>query len=559
MACVEAPTTRQGNFQIHNHISVLPAIMKEGMGTKRFLQALTWIYRAFCIIGCTIQITLMTIIYFKFVVDTRVDITFPDVYNGPALSICFRVAELVNISAFNEKYNMSMRRPFSEKETNRVIHLMTLGDMFDMSLGSSEKPSNQITQCVVRIPHQYKILSANHPTCSQVFLQKRFQIGEFMCTDYMTHYVPQSYYADSVGTGNSSASTGSNMNELSINQSKVPLASVMEKETAMTTTIANATIWKHDRFRMVNALSYSSSFFALQFRIDSGLQDTNAIRPVIHTVGSYPFISTALSPMTHRNYDSNIIFSGDVKNPPKNNTRNHNKFLISFSTITISLLQAPYTDNCLFGYRKNKCISQCIQESFMESFKKVPFQTINTEEELEKYPHIRKMNIFSAFDLKNRTLNAQSKVLEIGCQKKCAPTDCRVDYSLTRMATAVSMDQSLLTMYVGTPDEPNVSVISVPSFTTNDYFLLVLSLIGFWVGLSAQDLNVVTYIVRYRERKKQKEMQGKPDHLSLCEVQQQRKSCYCVQSRQTLRQVLEKETKRAMNALLSSTIHHKQQ
>ena len=517
--------------------SVILANMEEGTGMKRFLKMFACIYTIFCAMGCLIQIGIVTKSFFMFEIDTRMDITFPDVYDGPALSVCYRVAEIVNVSAFNQKYNMSMQRPFGPQEHMKMVHYITLGDMFTMSAGTGDMRPDLIESCIVRVPGQYRILYGNSSVCSYVFTQSRFQIGEFMCTDYTAFRMPQFYFE-------------TNDSVVKSNETQDPKSKAKDEA-----------VWKHGLFRMAYAVSYPSTFFLLKFKTEAGLDDVNLVRPVIHSAGSLPFISIALAPKTWRNYDDYIIFSNDVKTKFRgNNSRNVNKFLISYSSIFVSLLPYPYTDKCLFGYRKNKCLAACIQDAFLTSFNKLPFVTINSEQDLEKNPHFKVMNIFSASDLKNKTLSVQSKKVEIECSEKCPHFDCTNDYSLTRMSTAVSLDQSRLTMYVGTPDEPNVSVVSKPRIPANDYFLLILSLIGFWLGLSAQDLNIIHYIVQRQEKKQaKKSTDRKPSLMTLHQIQKQKQSSYCVKSRQLLWQVVERETKAAMNALLSSMPHEKQQ
>jgi hypothetical protein len=501
------------------------------------------------------------------------DITFPDVYDGPALSICYRIAELLDFDQFNLKHNKSIRGPLSAAERRIIIRSVSLEDTFSMT----DNGANQIAECVVRVPDQYKILSGNSSTCNQVFEAKRFQIGEYICTDYVTANVPISYFKDSTHDPES-LSDASNSVPASIqaqdkvchnNTNAFPKCSMeyatksqQAKHTNTTTPFTRISRWSHARFRMAFAVSYPSTFFVIKFRVNSGLNQTNLIRPVVHSPGSYPFMSLALANIIFRDSVSLTTFSNDSLSSAEKKSAGRktnpliNKLLLTFSTVSVTSLEKPYTDNCLSGYSRNKCMSKCILGAFVQNFHKLPFQTLNPLDD-ETTTLNKDMKLFSEDDFKNKSMSDASKQIEHECEVKCYHHDCRMDYTLSRVSTAVSPDQNLFTFYVGTPDEPNVSVISIPHITTNDYFLLVLSLIGFWVGLSAQDLNfLVPRIEKYIEKKriakkgKNREEKQSRTKMTLKDIQKQQAGSYCVQSRKLLSQMLEHETRAAINQVM---------
>lgn len=187
----------------------------------------------------------------------------------------------------------------------------------------------------------------------------------------------------------------------------------------------------------------------------------------------------------------------------------------------------------------------------MKHLNKLPFQTLGLESRLRKQPELKDMNLVSTSDLKNESFSILSKELEAYCILNCSRhNDCRLDYTMTRTSTASSPDQKVLTFHVATPDDHPVIVISAACMTSNDFFLLCLSLVGFWTGLSAQDITVLPSLLQRLHGKKLKYDEGIEDTSPVpSEAQKQRKSSFCVKSRQLLTLTLERETKLAVKAI----------
>lgn len=392
----------------------------------------SFFYGIACVLGCTFQVLEITGIFFYFEVLTRITIEFPEQVSTPALSLCPRFTQILDLAAFNEIYNTSYKKPLSVFDRHNIQNIIKLGEIFDLTPSQDD---NIFLSCVIRSPLNYSHSEFSSDSCMKdVFTITKYLFMEYMC------------YAFKIRDNNM--------------------------------TQANHT---HIMSRLALSLSFASTFFSIQ--LNTSIPAVNAIdltRPIIHSLDSMPYTSLVLTEIFWRKINDIKGFSSDEAEK----SRDVNTFMMSYSMIKIERLPVPYTSKCKY-YDSYSCLGNCVKDYSLKHFGKQPFQVMTKQSDLEANPELQELGLISSKDLSGNESGPEIQKMEKVCSDRCYQPSCSVDYTLTKTTTATSNNQSMIEIVVGSPTEPFVILDQSAKLPLNDFIRMALSLIGFWLGVSA--------------------------------------------------------------------------
>lgn len=451
---------------------------------RKIQLAFSFIYVSVCFFGCLYQCIFISKIYLSFEVLTKLRIYLPQVLRSPGVSTCFRYVDILDIDEFNKEYNKSIPLTVDDKIVREIQNTILLDSIFNLTPGGSNHGKINDTKfllesCFIRSPFGYNLEHMGGSKCSEVvFDMERFIVQEYICYKF----VVKSDFLETINP-NTSASN--------VLKKKDPNA------------LGNTDTGEaYDFKRLALSTIFPNVFFTVRVKAQPGyFAKADRMRVVIHSAGDLPFVSLSLSPVLYRKAldlePQNVkkyLKSDNSTGKPKFILRNmFNHVASRFSRTQIRRLPYPYSTNCRIKYSRNQCITNCSIESSIKIFKKIPFQQVFKELSAKEHG---KLKMISVTDVSNSTMNSKIKEIVSSCEKKCKSDSCYVDYSVTSSRLLLTSDKKRLTFEVGCAFEPFTSNESVPSVTLNDYFLQLLSLFGFWLGLSVREINPAVVFIR---------------------------------------------------------------
>ena len=225
-------------------------------------------------------------------------------------------------------------------------------------------------------------------------------------------------------------------------------------------------IQKYSKERISSSLSYPNVLYyvTLNWKL---FNISQYMKLSVHSAGSPPFTSIGLVDGFWRRtkYDS----IPDVT-----------YFQMDYSLIKLQLLPTPYRTDCR-NYSRNSCLKNCTKTLGIEAFNKLPFSVIGTNPEDHG-----QLTFINLKDVANETFAAKLAEVELQCLEICRKSSCITDFSLTNNVKAHSKD---FKFEVDIPVDPFVDINNLPQMTFNDFLILSLSLLGFWLGISISNLN----------------------------------------------------------------------
>lgn len=412
-------------------------------------------------IGCLVQIILVTQSFFSFEVTTRLRFEIPKEIHAPAISACFRYFDILDVEALNRKYNMSFRLPLSSQDIFKIQDFIFMRDIFSLT------PEAGMEACLVRNPDDYTYDNFDGQYCSRwVFHRRKFQTQEYICyffaldREYRRKWQQES---QSLQVNDSRKW----VEEPSSHMHKIPVVK-LPKVT-------------FDKEKLSYAPSYGNVFYYIRLSSHSShFGSSRLIRPVIHSVNFYPYRSLSLASIVSR-------VKSQPKSPRVSLSRNEdtNKLYLTYNMVTISLLPAPYTTNCLYRSQLD-CVRKCITTKTAKYLGKFPFNVITKQSTNDTK---LKCNIVSSYDIRNASVGKVIKKIESECSLiDCKGINCFHDFTLTSTRTASSVDQDYIEFHVMSPEDLFLFIESLPKMIFNDYLLLTFALIGLWLGTSVHDI-----------------------------------------------------------------------
>lgn len=227
---------------------------------------------------------------------------------------------------------------------------------------------------------------------------------------------------------------------------------------------------KFSKERLSSSLSFPNVIYLVAFDWKY-FNTSNYMKLVVHSTGNPPFTSIGLVDGFWRKTKSKVI--QDVT-----------CFEMDYTIVSLQLLPYPYTTDCK-NYSKSGCLKNCSKILSVQQLKKLPFHTIGTDP--KKNPQFTFINLN---DIANETFVKEFTRIESECSKICFKPSCKVDFSLTNSVKTHAKD---LKFEVDVPLDPFVDIESIPHMVFNDFLILSLSLLGFWLGVSISNLNPKLY------------------------------------------------------------------
>lgn len=412
--------------------------------------------------------------------SSRVTLTLPKNVKVPAMSVCFCYTDILDIALFNEKYNTSIIDPLDIHEKKKIQSIITIGDMFDLTPGGklhATHNNNSILfdSCLVRSHQDYSHEEYPSEKCHEIFDVNKFQIMEYICYRFI---LPPDY-----------KNPNSSLDRRNIEDSE------------------RGDI-KFNFDRLSFSLSYPDLFFEIHLSTKKEMFDNaDVIRVVIHTPQDYPFISLSLAPIGYRL----------AKNKNGKRTPRDNAFFATYGLIEVFKLESPYDTHCLMKsydeflkktttYNDNGCQNECLNYRLVEKLGKPPFVIITTEDEVSNSNSSKShLQPISPEELKNLTTKVIVKEIDEECIEKCRYPSCHLDFTLTSVREARGEKDSI-DFTLTTPENPQLVILYSAQTTFNDYLLMSLSLLEFWLGMPVYALNptrlIEVLVQKFRKRNK---------------------------------------------------------
>lgn len=228
---------------------------------------------------------------------------------------------------------------------------------------------------------------------------------------------------------------------------------------------------KFSKERLSSSLSFPNVIYFVVFDWE-WFNTSNYMKLVVHSSGSQPFTSIGLVDGFWRKVKSEAI-------------EDMTCFEMDYTLFSVKMLPYPYTTDCK-NYSKSGCLKNCSKTLSVQQLKKLPFHTIGTDP--EKNPQLTFVNLD---DIANETFVKEFIRIESECIKICSKPSCKVDFTLTNNVKTHAKD---LKFEVDVPLDPFVDIENIPRMIFNDFLILSLSLLGFWLGASISNLNPKFYL-----------------------------------------------------------------
>ena len=163
---------------------------------------------------------------------------------------------------------------------------------------------------------------------------------------------------------------------------------------------------------------------------------------------------------------------------------NRNYIEVISADYQIDLLPAPYDTRCTRCYNQQQCDRhRCFPDCLIRrhaTLNRVPAATIVLSP--------INMTVMSRIDLMNKTILNMVRDIFFACERSCAYTACRTQYSKTTAWTQEYGNGSFGFASL-TPIEPSIQTSAQPTMTGIDYFSFVCACIGTWFGLSCLSIS----------------------------------------------------------------------
>lgn len=302
-------------------------------------------------------------------------------------------------------------------------------------------------------------------------------------------------------------------------------------------------VLKYSKERISSSLSYSNVLYyvTLNWKL---FNISQYMKLVVHSAGTPPFTSVGLVDGFWRKTKNESIPAMTY-------------FQLDYALIKLQLLPTPYTTDCK-NYSRNSCLKNCTKSLGVRAFNKLPFSVIGTNPKDNG-----ELTFIDLNDIANKTFAEKLTKVEFRCLDICRKSSCKTDFSLTNNVKAHSEE---LKFELDVPVDPFVEIINLPQLKFNDFLILSLSLIGFWLGLSISNLNPKYYfdhldtfclrkrtnarsgIVGKRSRKTQKKL-IKDGQNSSCHM-------FCLETRLLLRERADDEISLILTALNGPSVYN---
>ncbi|KAI1285034.1 hypothetical protein HDE_12253 [Halotydeus destructor] len=129
-----------------------------------------------CLLGFFNQAGEIASSYFKYMTSTALAMEVPEIVDIPAFSVCWRYADIVDISIVKERANKT-DMPLKSNMITEIQTLVTLESLFE----ASPSIHNLFDKCTLRFPGQRLIRDYFGRDCNHIFKVNRFYVQEYVC------------------------------------------------------------------------------------------------------------------------------------------------------------------------------------------------------------------------------------------------------------------------------------------------------------------------------------------------------------------------------------------
>ena len=132
----------------------------------------------FWFILCLIHITTIFDSYYSYQTISNTIFKYPDPFDPFGLELCFKYAEVINVSAINREYPLQQLSKLSERYQESIQEIATGEDI----LNFTPKIEELIKSCKIRNGDPY-LTNYNQSQCFAHFKIEKYFIGTFVCYD----------------------------------------------------------------------------------------------------------------------------------------------------------------------------------------------------------------------------------------------------------------------------------------------------------------------------------------------------------------------------------------
>lgn len=385
-----------------------------------------------CLFGLAIHTYHISVQYFAYATVTAIKLNMPDNVTIPALSVCWRYADLLDIDALRRENAMIREIDFTSEETikqtvRELQSRITLEQIFRYS-----PPTDRIySSCIVRFPGNYDVTYMTAEQCRQRFEIERFYVQEYICY--------------------------------------------------------KATVKKlRNRQHFYNYIQTGSCLWypgmAFQFGFDlKQFNGNQLVVPIVHSFESFPTTSIYFAPESKRFHSTDSII------PP------FNYFYLTYMYLENTRLPYPYNTNCRhYETDQADCYKLCLINKTMNNLHKFPFTCIIRESDRQNLNFSNP--IVDAQDLGNWRFKEKLGRYEQECTRQCSKKDCREELYITKLKKMDYFEGSI-SFRVNLPSNPNYFVAFHPNMQFFEYVTFVLSAMGTWLGISIYSVNPISFCV----------------------------------------------------------------
>ncbi|KAI1279577.1 hypothetical protein HDE_14072 [Halotydeus destructor] len=220
------------------------------------------------------------------------------------------------------------------------------------------------------------------------------------------------------------------------------------------------------------SLEYMGTLFSIRLNITASF-----MKMALHDWKIQPVYSIMFCPYVSLKYDGSDIIT--------------EQFALTSSFVNITSLAPPYDTMCR-NYEPEYmsqafCNFACLRKLTMEKLDKTPYETFETDTELDK-KHV------SRSDIRNATI---AKILfDIGktCADKCRQTDCVKYFYITKVIRSPLSKYEPTRIFVDMSREPSLYITFKAVMAKLDLVIYVLSSAGTWLGISVLSLNPTRWL-----------------------------------------------------------------
>ena len=170
-------------------------------------------------------------------------------------------------------------------------------------------------------------------------------------------------------------------------------------------------------------------------------------------------------------------------------------YWLTFSMLTNVQLKSPYDTHCI-DYKSFinmssgiECFTACVDSVVKKYFGKGHFISItpnrghgDIDNDAKVVNDYHQLRIISGDDIDDESTANLLNQLEEGCLLRCEKSDCNQKYTITNVFSDPNNDNVTIKFLVSSPQEPFITIGSIPRLEILEYLIFILSSTSIWFG-----------------------------------------------------------------------------